>query len=286
MMPAVSDLIWLNGSLVPEHEAVVSPLDHGVTVGDGVFETMQIIEGRAFAITRHLRRLRRSLDGLRSSAQVDDDELARAVAATIEANGLRAGRVRLTVTTGTGPLGSDRGGGASTVMVVATEQPPWPSATPVVTVPWRRNEHGATAGLKTTSYAENVIALDHAHDLGASEAIFANTAGALCEGTGTNIFIRRGDGFVTPPLTSGCLAGITRELVLELDGTVADVPLREADISFDELSTTGEAFLTSSTRDVQAISRIDDRELADAPGDATGAVAAAFAALLARDLDP
>ncbi len=285
-MHDVPDLIWINGSLVPAAEASVSPLDHGLTVGDGVFETMQIVDGRAFALTRHLMRLRRSLAGLRTGVELSDDELRTAVAATIEANGRADGRVRLTVTTGAGPLGSDRGGEANTVMIVTSRQDPWPATTAVTTVAWRRNEHGATAGLKTTSYAENVVALDVAHDAGASEAIFANTAGYLCEGTGTNIFIRRGDGFVTPPLSSGCLAGITRELVLELDGSPSGVSVTESDIAFDELATTLEAFLTSSTRDVQSIACVDGRDLPGAPGDATRAVAAAFADLKASRLDP
>lgn len=282
----MSGHIWINGSLVVDRDAAVSALDHGVTVGDGVFETMQIVDDTAFAVTRHLARLRRSLAGLRCDLDRSDDELRAALAATIEANHLSSGRIRLTVTSGTGPLGSDRGAGDTTVIVVATPQDPWPDSTSVATVDWRRNEHGATAGLKTTSYAENVIALDVAHDRGASEAIFANTSGQLCEGTGTNIFIRRGDGFVTPRLASGCLAGITRELVLELDPSAVGVPITEADIAMDELAATPEAFLTSSTRDVQSIAHIDDRSLAGAPGEATRAVADAFGALKARDLDP
>ncbi len=282
----MSDLIWINGSLVAAADASVSPLDHGVTVGDGVFETMQIVDGQAYALTRHLLRLRRSLAGLRTEVGISDEDLRAAVVATIEANGRVTGRVRLTVTTGAGPLGSDRGGEANTVMVVTSGQDPWPDTTAVSTVPWRRNEHGATAGLKTTSYAENVIALDAAHGAGSSEAIFANTAGLLCEGTGTNIFIRRGDRFVTPPLSSGCLAGITRELVLELDGSPSGLSIAESDIAFDELATTPEAFLTSSTRDVQSIARIDGRELPGAPGEATRAIAVAFADRKARTLDP
>ena len=82
-------------------------------------------------------------------------------------------------------------------------------------VPWVRNERSAVAGLKTTSYAENVVALAYAKERGAIEAVFANTRGELCEGTGSNVFVVR-DGVVwTPPLDSGCLAGITRALAVE-----------------------------------------------------------------------
>jgi branched-chain amino acid aminotransferase len=120
----------------------------------------------------------------------------------------------------------------------------------VAVVPWVRNERSAVAGLKTTSYAENVVALDKAHQHGSSEAIFANTAGQLCEGTGSNIFVVIDGALLTPPLASGCLAGITRELVLEW------CDAREADLPLDALRRAEEAFLTSSTRDVQPIRQV------------------------------
>jgi hypothetical protein len=117
-------------------------------------------------------------------------------------------------------------------------------------VPWVRNERSAVAGLKTTSYAENVVALDRAHHDGSSEAIFANTAGDLCEGTGSNVFIVVDGALVTPPLDSGCLAGITRELVIEWTDA------SERRLALDDLRRADEAFLTSSTRDVQPISQV------------------------------
>ena len=149
-----------------------------------------------------------------------------------------------------------------------------------MTVPWRRNEHSAVAGLKTTSYAENVVALAYAHERGGSEAIFANTAGALCEGTGSNVFLVVDGRLCTPPLSSGCLAGITRELVREV------VAVDEITLPLGALAATSEAFLTSSTRDVQPISLVDGVALPTCPGPHTAAAAAAFAALMARDLDP
>jgi branched-chain amino acid aminotransferase len=143
-----------------------------------------------------------------------------------------------------------------------------------------RNERGALTGLKTTSYGENVVALGRAAQAGAGEAIFGNTVGALCEGTGSNVVVARGGRLVTPPLASGCLAGVTRALVLE----VCDV--EEADLPLDALATADEAFLTSTTREVQPIARVDGAPLPAAPGPLTSAAADAFRALLARDLDP
>jgi branched-chain amino acid aminotransferase len=109
------------------------------------------------------------------------------------------------------------------------------------------------AGLKTTSYGENVVALAYAERNGASEAVFANTAGNLCEGTGTNVFCVFGDELATPPLSAGCLSGVTRNLVVDWCGAV------ERDIPMAELADADEVFLTSTTRDVQGVHTLDDR---------------------------
>jgi branched-chain amino acid aminotransferase len=136
-------------------------------------------------------------------------------------------------------------------------------------------------GLKTTSYAENVVALARAAQAGASEALLANTAGHLCEGTGSNVFVAVGGRLLTPPLPSGCLAGITRELVLEV------VPeAEEADLPMDVLERADEVLLTSSTRDVQAVRCVDGRPLAGAPGPWAREALARFAGLAAVDHDP
>jgi branched-chain amino acid aminotransferase len=279
-MTADTALVWIDGALRTPDDAAVSAWDHGLTVGDGVFETTKIVDGEAFAMTRHLRRLRRSATGLGIEIPYADDELRAAVAQTIHANQLSQGRARITVTGGTGPLGSNRGDSSPTVVIAVSTQPPWPPSAAVVTVPWRRNEHSAVAGLKTTSYAENVVALRYANERGAQEAIFANTAGNLCEGTGTNIFVGLDGRLWTPPLSAGCLAGITRELVLEL------VDVVEADIPLERLTEADEAFLTSSTRDIQPISSIDGRPLPACPGPLTRQAMQAFAQLQARTLDP
>jgi branched-chain amino acid aminotransferase len=174
------------------------------------------------------------------------------------------GRLRWTITGGIGPLGSDRLDSELTHVVTAGSMPPPTESIEVVTVPWVRNERSATAGLKTTSYAENVVALAEAKRQGAVEAIFANTRGELCEGTGSNIFVVL-DGVVhTPPLDSGCLAGITRELVLEwarADG----IGVREEALPLQVLESCDEVFLTSSLKDVRPVTRVDARRLEVGP---------------------
>ncbi|MCF3124811.1 aminodeoxychorismate lyase [Streptomyces arenae] len=271
--------IWLNGGLQDLDDARVSVLDHGLTVGDGIFETVKSVEGRPFALTRHLARLARSAHGL-GLPEPDLDEVRRACAAVLEANPLPLGRLRITCTGGLSPLGSDRGDQGTTLVVAVGEAAPRPDTTAVITVPWTRNERGALTGLKTTSYAENVVALARAHEQGASEALFANTVGQLCEGTGSNVFVVLDGEIHTPPLASGCLAGITREL------TVAWTGARESDLPLDVLARADEVFLTSTLRDVQAVHRVDGREVTAAPGPVTAKAMRVFAERAADDLDP
>lgn len=273
--------VWVNGSLCDEHDAKVSPFDHGLLTGDGVFETLKVYDGgRVFAVRRHLDRLAYSARGL-GLPMPDADGLRRAIDEVVAANGIAGeGRVRVTLTGGPSPLGSERADVDPLVIVAAGVIRPWPETTDVVVVPWPRNERGALAGLKTTSYGENVVALAYAHERGAGEAIFANLAGNLCEGTGTNVFLVLGGRLLTPPLSSGCLAGVTRSLVVELAGAV------EEDVPVGALAEAEEAFLTSTTREVQPVRAVDGAVLPVAPGPVTAAAADAFAALVARNLDP
>ena len=271
--------IWIDGALVDELDARVSPFDHGLLTGDGVFETLQVVRFRPFASRRHLDRLARSTAGMRLPCP-PAPVVRTAMEEVIRANGMEQGRLRVTVTGGPSPLGSDRAAVAPTVIVAGGPLPPWPPAADVVTVPWPRNERGALAGVKSISYGENVVALAYARDHQAGEAVFANLAGNLCEGTGTNVFLAVDGRLVTPPLSAGCLAGVTRELLLGL------VDVVEEDVPLAHLAAADEAFLTSSTRDVQPIRRVDGRALAACPGPLTAAAAAAFSALVAADLDP
>lgn len=274
----------MNGELSPFEDARISPLDHGLVVGDGVFETLRVYGGVPFAWTRHLDRLRASATGLGLSAP-DAGELRAAADAVLAANGLTEARLRITITGGPAPPGSRRAPVAPTAIVIAFEiEPPAPNGS-VMVVPWTRNEGGALAGLKTISYAENVRALAWVEERGATEAIFANTLGNLCEATGSNVFLVLDGICCTPPLAAGCLNGVTRQLVLQL-GDEIGVPVEERDIPVGHLRGADEAFVTSTVREVQPITSVDGHDLPVAPGPLTTRLAEAFTALRKRDLDP
>jgi branched-chain amino acid aminotransferase len=273
--------VWINGELLPDDDARVSVFDHGLVVGDGVFETIKIAAGVPFAMTRHLKRLRRSALGL-GLAEPDLEAIkAGALAVVAASEPPPLARMRITFTAGKAPLGSERGNDPSTTSIVAMAAQPFPApSVDVVVVPWPRNERGALSGLKTTSYGENVRALAYANERGGSEAIFGNTVGQLCEGTGTNVFVVKGGRLLTPPLPSGCLAGVTRALVIEWAGA------EEEELPLEALAEADEAFLSGTTRDVQPIRNVNGNPLPAAPGPVTKKAAELFALRAAETIDP
>lgn len=292
---------WVNGKRADQGPALEA-IDHGVTVGDGVFETAKIVDGRPFALGRHHNRMDRSLAGL-GLPPLERERMDEGIAAVLgQGPPIGFGRLRYTVTAGPGPMGSDRLDGPMTHIVVAGEVPRPEPTTTVAVVPWTRNERAATVGLKTTSYADNVVALGAAKALGATEALFANTVGQLCEGTGSNVFVVQDGLVLTPSLSTGPLAGITRELTIEWcreDG----IEVREEDLPLSVLAECDEIFITSSTRDVQAVSAyrvvpdtptvagllpaagVAEREL-PGPGPVTERIARLFAKRSEEQIDP
>ena len=281
---AKTAVVWHNGQIVPEGEAGVSPFDHGLLTGDGVFETMIAYGTTPFAFSRHYARLKRSASvfGLKVPAA---EELRAACEGVIEANEVSPARLRITVTGGRAPLGSEKGDAVETVIVAAGEPPVQPPHSDVITVPYSRNEHGALVGLKTTSYGENVVALASAHAKGAREAIFGNTQGSLCEGTGSNIFIVRDGHLITPPLSAGCLPGVTRALVIDLCGSLG-IEVKEVDTPLAELTQADSAFLSSTLREVQPIATVDGETLREVGCELTLKLREAFTALAKDQVDP
>ncbi|MBM6403941.1 aminotransferase class IV family protein [Phycicoccus sp. CSK15P-2] len=275
--------VWVDGALVPPDGPAVSAVDHGVTVGDGAFETLKVEDGTPFALGRHLARMDRTMAGL-GLPRADHDRILEGVRAVLSGASVPFGRLRWTVTGGRGPLGSDRLGSELTYIVTAVPHARPAAVGAVVTVPWVRNERAATAGLKTTSYADNVVALAYAHERGAVEAVLGNTRDELCEGTGSNVFVVSGGVVRTPPLDSGCLAGVTRELVLEwcrADG----IEVREEPLPTSALGDADEVFLTSSIKDVMPVSAVDGRTR-PTPGPVTTKVQEVWARHAARGVDP
>jgi branched-chain amino acid aminotransferase len=271
--------VWLNGRLCDDpRQAAIAATDHGLLVGDGVFETLKVTEHGAFAVRRHLNRMSRSVAALGLAAP-DHALIREGISAVLEGRDFPRAKLRITYTGGNGPLGSEAAYGPPTLIVALVPADPAVPLTSIVTAPWTRNEHGALAGVKSTSYAENVRTLGYATQRGAGEAIFLNTAGHICEGTGTNIFMIFDNTVITPPLSSGPLAGITRELIMEW------TPVEERELSLEDAKRADEVFITSSMRDIQGVERWDDR-IFRSVRPITAALAATFAERSQADLDP
>jgi branched-chain amino acid aminotransferase len=217
----------------------------------GAFETLRVADGVPFAWQRHINRLRASAGVL--GIAVPDTRLRQAVDAVLAANELHDARVRITVTDEPG------------LYVVASPIEPAAPTVDIVVAPWAHNQFGALVGLKTISYAGNVRGLVYAIEHGADEAVFANAGGDLCEATTANIFVVQHGVLRTPPLTAGCLPGVTRALLLEIARDL-QIPTEEADVPIDALARADEAFLSGSVRGVQPIAHVDDEPLRAAPG--------------------
>ncbi|MDA8080160.1 MAG: aminotransferase class IV [Actinomycetota bacterium] len=272
--------VWLSGHLVERTEGKISVFDHGLVTGDGVFETIGVYKGVAFALNRHLDRLQKSASGI-GLPTLDLELIREGVSALLLANECGDCKVRITVTGGESMLGSERVGSPLTVIIATGPRGEGRPTAMVQVAPWPRNERGVLAGLKTISYAENVAALAWAQTKGADEVIFGNTVGNLCEGSGTNIFVVVDGEAYTPTLSSGALGGITRDLMVTYLG------IKERDFPLEILYSPDleESFLSSSIREAQGISHIDGKATKLASGPVTIEIGREFSRLISRELE-
>jgi branched-chain amino acid aminotransferase len=275
--------VWLNGRLSDEDAACVSPADHGLLVGDGVFETLRCYAGVPFALEDHLGRLETGAKAL-GLAPPPRGALQEATRAVIEANGLADARMRITLTSGAGPPGLLRGDAQPTLLVSARPLAPWPATATAVVSRWTRDQDSPLAAVKTISLVESVMALAEARAAGAAEGILPNRLGNVCEATTANVFVVRGGRVETPSPASGCLPGITRDRVL---GLCAGLGLGggETEIPAATLQDADELFLTSSTREVQPLVALDGRPVGTGePGETTRRLAEAYREMVLAQL--
>jgi branched-chain amino acid aminotransferase len=274
--------VWWNGRLVPASEALVATTCQGWLWGRGLFETIAVRGAQPLALTRHLTRFRAGAERL-ALQPPDDDALRRAIAAVLTGCPPELHRLRLTLTGGDTP-GLALTPEAGHLLIRRQPAAPPPHESLLLTVPWRRNEFSALCAIKSTAYAENAVALAWAREKGATEALFLNTAGDLCEGAVTNLFLVREGTVLTPSQGSGCLPGIARSLILDLCPQLG-IPCQEKALVPADLTQADEVFLTNSLHGVQPVFIADHRPL-PAPGPVTASLAAALTDLLHRLPDP
>ena len=256
--------IYLNGEILDQGEARIDPADRGFLLADGLFETLRVYGGKPFRLDAHLTRLAAGAGEIGIPAP-PAAEIEAAVSATLHANDLVAGTIRITLTRGAGPRGLlPPAEVKATLMIAAHPLPPLPGALSARVVAIRRNEHSPLPRLKSLAYLDNILALREAAAAGCDEAILLNTAGRISGGSRSNLFLVLDGILITPPPSEGLLAGIARQTVLDL-AAAEDIPFREAALTPNELAWASEAFVTNSLLEVMPLTRIQDRALLEGP---------------------
>jgi branched-chain amino acid aminotransferase len=253
----------IDGELVPLERASVGVLDRGFLYGDAVFETLRTYRGAPFLLDRHLDRLVRSASKVGIDLPVSMEALAREVRETLEAAGEGESYLRITVTRGAGMPGLDPSRATKPLRVVVAlplEPPPddvYEVGLRAVTyTTGRALAVSPASGAKTGNYLENILAVRAAHERGANDALMVDAGGRVVQGASANVFFVSSGRLTTPPLDTGILPGITRELVLELAAALAiSVELRAPLVA--ELSLFDEIFMSSSVRGLAPVVEVD-----------------------------
>ena len=278
----MSEMVYLNGSLIPRNEASVSVLDYGFLYGFGLFETMRAYGGRVFQLNKHLSRLARSAEMLGIAVT----ELEGAVMDTLRVNNLGDARIRITISIGEGGMVPDPGTCEKpTVLILASPYTPYSREVyekgfRAVISTIRRNSQSPLSKLKSANYLESMLARQEARKAGADEAICLNEKGLLAEASMSNIFLVSDGILKTPGVESGILPGITRETVIELASDMS-IDTLEQDIRPNELLRAEEAFLTNSLIEIMPLTTVDDKPVGSGkPGEITRKLMAAYKELV------
>ena len=252
-------IVWMNGELMRADEVRISPFDLGLTVGVGIFETMQAYEGQVFAFDQHHLRMESSIGAVavHGTRLPRADVLQKAIQDVLENNGLTQGRarVRMSLSGGVNPLSG--GSHPGNLIVTAVPQPrPEPMAK-LELMAFPCNDFSNLAGVKSSSFADHISTWRCGLAMGADEVVRLNTLGYLCECAMSNLFLVRDEVVMTPHLESGCLGGITRAIVLGLcDELGLDSVACELDDA--DLYAADELFIASSIREVQPAEMLGD----------------------------
>jgi branched-chain amino acid aminotransferase len=278
----------VNGRISDGTQAVISVFDHGFLYGEGIYETLRTYNGRPFLFDRHMRRLRQSAGMLDLPMPLTDDQIAAHFDDTLRAGGFGGAAggeayIRLLITRGIGDLSYDLAATpqSSFVVIVKPQIDPEPAVyekgVTIALVPIVRNHPGTVSPMiKSNNLLNSALAMQEAARRGAFEGLMRNYKGELAECSTANIFVVKHGAVLTPPVDAGLLPGITREFLFEV-GEELHIPVREQTLGDSDLFGADEAFLTSTTREVVPIVRVDDRTIGDGrPGPVTNTLLQRF----------
>jgi len=267
--------VYLNGKVLEESAAALSPHERGFLYGDGLFETMRAYSGRIFRLGEHLARLRASAEFLRLRVPSTDAEIGDAIAGLIKADACPDAYARLTLTRGAAGRGMRlEPPDAPTLLIVVRPLQPYPAdhyrhGLKLIISAYRQSSHNPLARHKTLNYLLYLLARQEATDAGANGALLLNELGQVTEESAANIFLVRDGGLVTPPAHCGLLPGIARGVVMKL-AKGEGIAVEERPVAAGELFDAEELFLTNSLMEVMPVRHLDRRPLArKAPGPVT-----------------
>ena len=253
-------LIYHNDRVIEVSEARIDPQLAGLLYGWGVFTTLRVYNGAAFALDRHLERLLRHAEKARIETAIDLETARRALNELIESNAVEHGRARLTLLKG--DAGAWRVGDArETEFLIFTSSEPArvPGELTLTISPIRLHSSSPLAGVKQTSLIEHLLALEEARSRQFSEAVLLNERGEIVSATAGNIFWVEGDEIYTPSLATGCIAGITRGLIYDVTRKMG-LHLVEGGFPVQRLLDAAEVFITSTAREVAPVVSFDIKE--------------------------
>ena len=281
----MDSLIFHNGRIVPLKEVHLSPGQVGLLTGWGVFTTLRVYRGLPFAFERHWRRIARDAERLQLSMQFTEESVRRAVPDLAKANHRPEGMARVSFVKNSGGLWSQADElPPSDLLIFTRELVPWPAAHRLRLQPMGIFAGGQYAGAKMLSWVPHAAVLERTHGEGFDDALLLNERGQLAECTSANIFVVRAGRILTPPLSSGCLEGITRQILFEIASS-AGVQLVEQELAPDDLSVADEVFVSSTTREVAAVGTISPNWSYPTPGKITQALQTAFTNYVQTYLD-
>lgn len=275
--------IYISGKLYDKEDAKISVYDHGLLYGDGVFEGMRSYHGKVFRMEEHLDRLWESAHSIYLSIPMNKEDLEKAVNETLKVNNIVDGYIRLIVTRGAGTLGLDPNKTSDPQVIIITDHialyPPefYEKGLEIITASTIRNHPAAlSARIKSLNYLNNILAKIEGLQAGCVEAMMLNHKGEVAECTGDNIFIVKNGELLTPSVDAGILAGITRDVVMDL-ARQSGMNVKEASLVKHDIYTADEVFLTGSAAEVIPVVKVDSRNIGSgSPGIVTQKLIAAF----------
>lgn len=278
-------LIYHNDRIVPFEEARLSPGQMGLLMGWGVFTTLRLYRGLPFAFERHWARMMRDAERVQVAIPQTLENVRRAVIEVGRVNHRPEAMARISFVKNAGGLWAEAEDLLpSDLLIFTREVVSWPAIHRLELQPMGIFSAGPYAGVKMLSWIPHAAVLEKAHAQGFDDALLMNEKGRLAECTSANIFVACAGRMLTPPLSSGCLAGVTREVLMEI-APGAGIDLREQELTTENLSSAEEVFVSSTTREVAAVGSISPDWNFQAPGKITVALEQAFQTYVKSYLD-